>query len=80
MQKYIQNVTAMQCTRPINLLEVDAECHQNNKIVTLTAEDIINQPPETEPTSLEKQAACNVVTRLMSQSEDNVLRLHTGED
>ena len=47
-------------------------------VTLVTAQEMINQPLEAEPTKLEKQAAVNVVTRLLHHSNDQVVRLPTG--
>lgn len=66
------------CGRQVKLGKyTDEDC--NSHVTQVTAEEMINQPLEAEPTKLEKQAAVNVVSRLLHHSKDQVVRLQISK-
>ena len=86
-EKMIKNtlVECEKCMRTIPLSSIDKSCGQHDSWLTLgsgssaTLTDIVNQPLEAEPTTLEKQVATNIVTRLLHQTgQKRVVTLPTG--
>ncbi len=65
------------CCEKVKLASIDKECnqyHRNNQNRTL--EDVVNQPLETEPSKLEKQAAINLLFH--QGDDDTVVTLSSG--
>ena len=69
-------VRCEKCDKKIKLVSLTDDCatHRSQNL-NVTLEDIIQQPLDAEPTSLEKRAATNLVTRLLHQQGDGSISL-----
>lgn len=78
-EKMIKNILIKcnKCNQIIKLSQSQESCDQHGS-VCLNLKEVTCRPLEAEPTSLEKQAATNIVSRMLHYSDNALVKLPTG--
>ena len=79
-EKMIKNmmIKCNKCKHVTTLSQSQASCDRHKiDVCSLNLKDIACRPLESQPTTIEKEVATSVVTRLMYQSKDTIVKLPT---